>query len=313
MPAFYRWMGLPAISPDARHDPLDRVQLRGFTYLRWLFGLIWLFDSWTASSGATRHALAAFLGLPFSSVWVHLAGTGILLVVLYIALSLLSGKGMRAALWLGIGYLLVLWILVEHGGDFDPATGGTDIGIAPPYLLLLVLVWSTWWLGTAAGRRKPAAGLYWAHATRVMFGFVWAWDALFKLRPYFLTHFTSYIVGANSATSGQPGWVVAWLHGWVGFIDATSPLAFGIAAAVIEVAIVCSLLSGRWLRIGLPLGLVFSLLIWVTAEGFGGPYGNGTTGEPGNMFGHAIIYALLFAGLMILYRRPRRSEAMPTV
>ncbi|HEX7324128.1 MAG TPA: hypothetical protein VF292_02090 [Rhodanobacteraceae bacterium] len=79
---------------------------------------------------------------------------------------------------------------------------------------------------------------------------------------------------------------------------------FAVISVIIEVVIACSLLSGRWLRVTLPLGLVFSLLIWTTAEGFGGPYGNGTTGMPGNLFGTAIIYALLFAGLMLLYRWP---------
>ncbi|HEU0196760.1 MAG TPA: hypothetical protein VFQ88_06040 [Nevskiaceae bacterium] len=174
-----------------------------------------------------------------------------------------------------------------------------------------------------------SAGLYWAHATRVMFGFVWAWDALYKLRPHFLLHFTSYLVGPDAMSgvpaagakmasmagmagmAAQPVWVVAWLHGWVAAINAISPMAFAVATALIEVAVALSLLSGRWLRVGLPLGFVFSLLIWVTAEGFGGPYGNGTTGMPGNMFGTAIIYAILFAGLMVLYRWPHRRR--PTI
>lgn len=310
-------LGFPATRVLAHGGFPGPAQVRGLRWLRWLFGLVWLYDAWTASSGATRHALAAFLGLPFASVWVHLAGTGILLLSLYIALALLTGKGMRSALWVGIGYLLGLWILVEHGGDFDPAAGGTDIGLAPPYILLLVLVWAGWHLeAPRTVPRNPAVGAFWLQATRVMFGFVWAWDALYKLRPHFLTHFTSYLVGPDAmsgvgagsmtgmAMGGQPAWVVTWLHGWVGFIDATSPLAFGIATAVIEVVLACGLLTGRGLRLVLPLGLIFSLLIWITAEGFGGPFGDGTTGMPGNMFGTAIIYAFLFAGLMIVYRWP---------
>jgi hypothetical protein len=70
------------------------------------------------------------------------------------------------------------------------------------------------------------------------------------------------------------------------------------------VVIACGLVTGRGLRLVLPLGLIFSLLIWVTVEGFGGPFGNGSTGMPGNMFGTAIICALLFSGLMIVYRWP---------
>ncbi|MGH8112611.1 MAG: hypothetical protein ACREPL_11930 [Rhodanobacteraceae bacterium] len=303
--------------------PLGVAQTRGLMWLRRLYGLTWLYDTWTASSSATHHALAAFLGLSVASVAVHLAGTGVLLVDLYIALALLLGKSMRLVLWVGLVYLLVLWILVEHGGDFDPLAGGTDIGLSPPYILMLIFVCAGWRIRTAqATHGDIAVGHYWIGAVRVMFGFVWAWDAMFKLRPHFLTHFTTYLVvpdamsgvparGASMAgmsmarMARQPGWVVAWLHGWVGFIDATSPLAFGIATAVIEVAIAYGLLTGRWLRIVLPLGLIFSLLIWVTAEGFGGPFGNGTTGMPGNMFGTAIIYAFLFAGLMVFYHWPR--------
>lgn len=311
-----RELGFLNGTPHARYESLGAGQELSLKWLQWAFGLIWLYDTWTASSSATRHALAAFLGLPFTSVWVHLAGTGVLLLSLSITLALLSSKGMRAALWIGIAYLLFLWIAVEHGGDFDPAAGGTDIGLAPPYLLTLLFVWAGWQARTArAARHDPSTGLYWAHAVRVMFGFVWAWDALFKLRLHFLTQFTSYLVGpdamsgvgttAMAGMSGQPEWVVVWLHDWVGFINEISPLAFGIATAIIEVVIAYGLLTGRGLRLVLPLGLIFSLLIWVTAEGFGGPYGNGTTGMPGNMFGTAIIYALLFVGLMILYRWPR--------
>lgn len=141
-----------------------------------------------------------------------------------------------------------------------------------------------------------------AHATRVMFGFLWAWDALYKLRPDFLMHFTQHLV---TAEPGQPAWIVAYLHGWLFVIGSISPLLFAILTALIEVAVALSLLSGRCLRVGLPLGLVFSLLIWTTAEGFGGPYGNSTTGMPGNMFGTGIIYAILFADLMIFYGWPR--------
>lgn len=302
-----RWLRACGFVPTGpgRWGDFSAAQEAGFTYLRWLFGLIWLYDTWTASSSAGRHALALFLRLPFSSAWVHLAGTGVLLVSLFIALALLSGKGLRAAFWAGLAYLLVLWVVVEHGGDFDPAAGGTDIGIAPPYALLLLLVCATAAAATTnATAKEKGRALFWAHAIRPLFGFVWSWDALYKLRPYFIGHFLSYLQAA-AAKPGQPDWVIAWLHGWISVIGAISPMLFGVLTALIEVLVAWSLLSGRALRIGLPLGLVFSLLIWVTAEGFGGPYGNGTTGMPGNLLGTAILYALVFVGLMVLDRWPR--------
>jgi len=51
---------------------------------------------------------------------------------------------------------------------------------------------------------------------------------------------------------------------------------------------------------------VFSLLIWGTAEGFGGPYTSGASD-----IGTAIIYAVVFAGLLMLsyYGGPARYSA----
>jgi nitrite reductase (NO-forming) len=51
---------------------------------------------------------------------------------------------------------------------------------------------------------------------------------------------------------------------------------------------------------------VFSLLIWATAEGFGGPYTSGAAD-----IGTAIIYAVVFAALLALsyYAGPSRYSA----
>lgn len=53
-------------------------------------------------------------------------------------------------------------------------------------------------------------------------------------------------------------------------------------------------------------GLVYSLLLWSTAEGFGGPYGPGFTGNRGDVLGTAIVYAVLFA--FLLAARPWLAE-----
>jgi nitrite reductase (NO-forming) len=52
--------------------------------------------------------------------------------------------------------------------------------------------------------------------------------------------------------------------------------------------------------------IAFSLLIWATAEGFGGPYTSGASD-----IGTAIIYAVVFAGLPTLsaYAGPARYSA----
>ena len=46
------------------------------------------------------------------------------------------------------------------------------------------------------------------------------------------------------------------------------------------------------------LGALFSLLVWSTAEGFGGPYSVGAT----NM-GSGIVYVLVFIALMVINSR----------
>lgn len=254
-------------------------------------------------------AIAQFLGSPFSSMLVHLAGTAIMFCGLYLALAIISGKGMRSALWVGAAFLSIMWIWVEHGGDFNPAAGGTDAGIAPPYLIALILTYLTWQFSQPSATTANAAThhetIVWMHAVRVMFGFLWAWDALFKLHPYFITHIVELIAGAES---GQPSWIAAYLHVWVAIMTHTSPLFFGIVSAIAEVAIAWSLLSGRMLRIFLPVGFAYSLMIWSIAEGFGGPYGSGTIGMAGNMFGNAVIYAIIFAFFMTIYRWPRKYD-----
>lgn len=317
----FRGLGFDPKSADPPLSSVTPSEIGLFRFFRVLFGAIWLYDAWTVSSGATKHAMAQFLGLPFSSTTVHLVGTAIMFLTLYVALALISGNGMRSALWIGIVYLLVMWIGVEHGGDFNPATGGTDAGIAPPYLIALILTYLTWRISqplTATGENETHhLTRLWMQAARLLFGFLWAWDALFKLHPYFITHMVDFI---SAAESGQPVWIVAYLHLWIALIHHTSPLFFGIVSALAEVAIAWSLLSGKLLRIFLPFGFVFSLMIWSTAEGFGGPYGDGFTGMPGNMFGTAVIYALIFAYFIAIYRwsvrnndagHPRRRRPVP--
>lgn len=303
----FRGLGLRDQPPQQLLTGITRVQARWFHLLRLFFGLIWLFNAWTASSGASKLAIAHFVGLPAASGAAHLAGNVIVAVNLYIALALFSGRGMRAALWIGIVSLLIMWLGFEYSGGFNPAGGATDAGIAPPYLIALILAYTGWRLSQSAGdagelSASERTNLLWSHTARLLFGFLWAWDTLFKWHPYFLTHFVGYLSGAES---GQPAWIAAYLQGWITIIAFIGPVVFAVIAALVEAAIAFSLLSGRLLRVFLPIGLIYSLMVWTTAEGFGGPYSPGQTGMPGNMFGNAVIYALIFAYLMALYRWPR--------
>jgi uncharacterized membrane protein YphA (DoxX/SURF4 family) len=64
---------------------------------------------------------------------------------------------------------------------------------------------------------------------------------------------------------------------------------------VLEVALGVALVPGFMPRIAYLGGIIFSLLIWAIPEGFGGPYGPGSTDiETG------IIYSFVFLSLIII-------------
>ncbi|MES1956215.1 hypothetical protein [Salinisphaera hydrothermalis] len=303
--AIYRWLDFNLEPPSHIQSEASVLQVRILGLLRILVGLIWLFNSWTASASANKHAIAAFIGLPFSSWPVHVVGNGILLLDLFIALALLTGKGMRVALWVGVVYLSVMWFAIAHTGGFNTAAGETDPGIAPIYLILLVLTFAGWRVSHARSRihemTRDHARL-WIYAMQLAFGFLWAWDALFKWHPYYLTHLVGYLTAAQQ---GEPSWLAAYEQFWIMTISFIGPVVFAVLAALLEAALSWSLITGRLLRVSLPIGAGYSFVIWSTAEGWGGPYtALGQTGMTGNMFGNAALYALVFVMFMVIYRWP---------
>ena len=76
--------------------------------------------------------------------------------------------------------------------------------------------------------------------------------------------------------------------------------------AVVETLIALALIAGFARKLTYISAIVFSLLIWATAEGFGGPYTAGAAD-----IGTAVIYAVVFAGLLTLsyYAGPARFSA----
>jgi nitrite reductase (NO-forming) len=64
--------------------------------------------------------------------------------------------------------------------------------------------------------------------------------------------------------------------------------------ALAETAIAIGLIFGFFTEIAIIGGIAMTLVIWSTAEGFGGPYAAGSTD-----IGAAIIYALLFVALWL--------------
>ena len=125
---------------------------------------------------------------------------------------------------------------------------------------------------------------------RIIFGGVWLVDAYFKWNPDFINNFVSYLTGN---LDGQPRLVQGWINFWVNVVN-INPHLFAIFIAIAETAIALSLLSGilsKWAMYG---GIAMALIIWSTAEGFGGPYMAGSTDV-----GAAIIYVLVFAALIL--------------
>jgi len=125
---------------------------------------------------------------------------------------------------------------------------------------------------------------------RIVFGLVWAIDAWFKWQPDFINNFSSYLQGT---LDGQPGWVQTWIHFWIKIVG-VDPHIFAHLVAIGETAIAIALIVGAFSNLTYLVGVLLSIVIWTSAEGFGGPYVAGSTD-----IGAAIIYVLVFAGLFL--------------
>lgn len=137
-------------------------------------------------------------------------------------------------------------------------------------------------------RRSAGWVIVTAAGVRVAFGVIMAVDAYLKWRPAFASHYVGYL---QNAANGQPGWLAPWFHFWLRIVTINSAFFIG-ATRLLETAICIGLLLGFARRITYVVGALFSLLIWSTAEGFGGPYTSGATN-----IGPALVYALVFIAI----------------
>jgi nitrite reductase (NO-forming) len=148
----------------------------------------------------------------------------------------------------------------------------------------------------ASGRCTPA----WPKdALRIGFGLIWLIDAVLKWLPGFRASYMSTIMGEADA---QPGWLRPWFHLWIN-IQHPDVMFTAYLVAVLETLIAVALITGFARKVTYLAAIAFSLLIWSTAEGFGGPYTSGASD-----IGTAVIYAVAFAGLLALsyYSGPAR-------
>jgi uncharacterized membrane protein YphA (DoxX/SURF4 family) len=126
---------------------------------------------------------------------------------------------------------------------------------------------------------------------RVSFGIIWLIDAVLKWLPGFRSGYMGMLMGQ---AQGQPGWLRPWFTFWIN-VQHPHPIFFAYFAAVIETLIAVAVIVGFARKLTYISAIVFSLLIWATAEGFGGPYTSGASD-----IGTAVIYAVFFAGLLAL-------------
>jgi thiosulfate dehydrogenase [quinone] large subunit len=136
---------------------------------------------------------------------------------------------------------------------------------------------------------------------RVAFGAIWGLDAYLKWQPAFLNNF---LAQATAAGTNQPHWLAPWFTFWRGIVQ-TAPHLMGYLVAATETTLAVALVLGVLPRLVLAAGLAYSLAIWSIPEGFGGIGVPGAT-DPGA----GIIYALVFAALLLLHARssaPARS------
>ncbi len=128
-------------------------------------------------------------------------------------------------------------------------------------------------------------------ALRIAFGVIWGIDATLKWLPGFKDSYMSTIMGIRD---GQPHWLGFWFDFWINLQHPAATFFWALVATA-ESLIALALIFGFARKLTYLSAIGFSLLIWATAEGFGGPYTSGSSD-----IGTAIIYAVVFAGLLAL-------------
>ena len=126
---------------------------------------------------------------------------------------------------------------------------------------------------------------------RITFGAIWLVDAVLKWLPGFRRDYMGTIMGQSQ---GQPGWLRPWFVFWINLEHPRTDFFVDVVATV-ETLIAVALILGLARKITYVSAAVFSLLIWMTAEGFGGPYTVGAADV-----GAALIYFVVFLCLMAL-------------
>lgn len=130
-------------------------------------------------------------------------------------------------------------------------------------------------------------------AARVAFGVVWLVDAALKWTPHFVNGYLGHLA---EGSEGRPDWLQPWFRFWSD-LQAPAPSTWAYLVAITETLIAVALLLGVARKLTYIGATAFSLMIWATAEGFGGPY---TGGAADVDVGAGLIYAMVFIALLVI-------------
>jgi uncharacterized membrane protein YphA (DoxX/SURF4 family) len=145
-------------------------------------------------------------------------------------------------------------------------------------------------IGEVASGNWIVRNVYWLKSfIRIILGIVWLIDGYLKFQPGFVDSFPDLIKSA-----GQPAWLQPWFSFWYNVtVGNAAPFVYGIGA--LEVSLGVTLVLGVLRKLAYTGGLLLSLLIWAVPEGFGGPYGSGSTD-----IGTGIVYSFVFLSLIMI-------------
>jgi uncharacterized membrane protein YphA (DoxX/SURF4 family) len=126
---------------------------------------------------------------------------------------------------------------------------------------------------------------------RVIFGAFWAIDGVLKFQPGYVDSFPGSI---KDAASGQPSWLGGWFSFWAS-TTSSNPAFYVYGTGVLEIVLSFCIIVGFSRKPAYTVSLFLSLVIWSVPEGFGGPYGPGSTD-----IGTGIVYAIVSLLLLLI-------------
>ena len=126
---------------------------------------------------------------------------------------------------------------------------------------------------------------------RVVFGVIWLIDGALKFAPGLVDAFPGMV---SDVSDGQPDWLSGWFSFWQ--TQASNNPAFWVYfTGLLELALGIGLVLGLLRKVTYVGGAILSLFIWAVPEGFGGPYGPGSTD-----LGGGIVYMMMFLLFIII-------------